>query len=197
MNTIKVKTSKIKSNPNNPRSIKDNKFNKLVESIKEFPEMLEKRPLVCFEDEGGNYVVLGGNMRLKALKTANISETPIILANEWSENQKKQFIIKDNLSFGEWDWDMLANEWGNEELQMWGLDVWQPEDEVDYSVLDDFDIDEDVAGMQNNAKKAIQIEFDKLDYEKANTLINQLRKDDVYIGGLVLDALVMHKANNE
>ena len=150
--------------------------------------MLEKRPLVCFEDEGGNYVVLGGNMRLKALKTANISETPIILANEWSENQKKQFIIKDNLSFGEWDWDMLANEWDNEELQMWGLDVWQPEDEVDYSVLDDIDIDEDVAGMQNNAKRAIQIEFEAEHYDEANKLINEARKKGENVGLIVLNA---------
>lgn len=120
---MKVKTYKIKSNPNNPRLIKDDKFRKLVKSIKDFPEMLEKRPLVCSTDEEGNYIVLGGNMRLKASKEAGLKEMPIILADDWSEEQRKEFIIKDNVGFGEWDWDDLANEWDLEDLQDWGLDL--------------------------------------------------------------------------
>lgn len=120
---MKVKIYKIKSNPNNPRLIKDDKFRKLVKSIKDFPEMLEKRPLICSTDEEGNYIVLGGNMRLKASKEAGLKEMPIILADDWSEEQRKEFIIKDNVGFGEWDWDDLANEWDLEDLQDWGLDL--------------------------------------------------------------------------
>ena len=96
---MKVKTYKIKNNPNNPRLIKDDKFWKLVKSIKDFPEMLEKRPLICSTDEEGNYIVLGGNMRLKASKEAGLKEMPIILADDWSEKQRKEFMIKDNIGF--------------------------------------------------------------------------------------------------
>jgi len=120
---MKVKTYKIKSNPNNPRLIKDDKFRKLVKSIKEFPEMLEKRPLVCFKNESGDYIVLGGNMRLKASIEAGLKEVPIVLADDWSEEQRKQFIIKDNVGFGDWDWDDLANEWDLDDLQDWGLEL--------------------------------------------------------------------------
>ena len=98
--SMKVQISKIKPNPNNPRFIKDDKFNKLVNSITTFPEMLEKRPLVCFTDTDGKYVVLGGNMRLKASKSAGLKELPIILADDWSEEQKDEFIIKDNVGVG-------------------------------------------------------------------------------------------------
>jgi hypothetical protein len=127
--SMKVQISKIKPNPNNPRFIKDDKFNKLVNSITTFPEMLEKRPLVCFTDADGKYVVLGGNMRLKASKRAGLKELPIILADDWSEEQKNEFIIKDNVGFGEWDWDDLANEWDIDNLLSWGLDL--PMDLVD------------------------------------------------------------------
>ena len=120
---MKIKTYKIKSNPNNPRLIKDDKFRKLVKSIREFPEMLEKRPLVCSKDEEGNYIVLGGNMRLKASKEAGLKEMPIILADDWNEAQKKEFIIKDNVGFGQWNWDDIANEWDQEVLEDWGLDL--------------------------------------------------------------------------
>lgn len=120
---MKVKINKIKSNPKNPRLIKDGKFNKLVKSITNFPQMLEKRPLVCFTDVDGKYVVLGGNMRLKASKQADLKELPIILADDWSEEQKNEFIIKDNVGFGEWEWDDLANEWDINQLDDWGLDL--------------------------------------------------------------------------
>lgn len=120
---MKVKINKIKSNPKNPRLIKDGKFNKLVKSITNFPQMLEKRPLVCFTDVDGKYVVLGGNMRLKASKQAGLKELPIILADDWSEEQKNEFIIKDNVGFGEWEWDDLANEWDINQLDDWGLDL--------------------------------------------------------------------------
>lgn len=97
---IKVNINKVKPKPNNPRIIKDDKFNKLVKSLSEFPDMLNKRPLVCFTDKDGNYTVLGGNMRLKALKALNHKEVPIILADDWTEEQKNEFLIKDNVGFG-------------------------------------------------------------------------------------------------
>jgi ParB-like chromosome segregation protein Spo0J len=118
-----VKINEVKPNPKNPRLIKDGKFQKLVKSIQEFPDMLNKRPLIVFTDVDGKYVVLGGNMRLKALKELNYKEVPIILADEWTEEQKAEFLIKDNVGFGEWDWDNLANEWDVEKLDEWGLDV--------------------------------------------------------------------------
>jgi site-specific DNA-methyltransferase (adenine-specific) len=119
MKTELVKLSEVKNNPNNPRTLKDDKFHKLVKSIKEFPEMLEIRPIVVNDD----MIVLGGNMRLKACKEAGLKEVHIIKASNLTEEQQKQFIIKDNVGFGEWDWDMLANEWNTEELEEWGLDV--------------------------------------------------------------------------
>ena len=118
-----VKISEVKPNPKNPRLIKDDKFKKLVKSIQEFPDMLNKRPLIVFTDVDGKYVVLGGNMRLKACKEIGLKEIPIILADEWTEEQKAEFLIKDNVGFGEWDWDNLANEWDAENLDEWGLDV--------------------------------------------------------------------------
>ena len=119
---MKVSINQIKSNPKNPRIIKDDKFKKLVKSIQDFPQMLEKRPLVCFTDTDGKYVVLGGNMRLKAAKEVGLKELPILLADDWTEEQKHEFLIKDNVGFGEWDWDQLANEWDTQQLEDWGLD---------------------------------------------------------------------------
>ena len=115
----KVNISVIKPNEENPRYITDAKFKKLVKSIKEFPEMLETRPLVVDE----NMVVLGGNMRLKALKSAGVFEVPVHQVKGWTEEQKKEFIIKDNLGYGEWDWDMVANGWDIQTLNDWGLDI--------------------------------------------------------------------------
>ena len=118
-----VKISEVKPNPKNPRIIKDGKFQKLVKSIQEFPDMLNKRPLIVFTDVDNKYVVLGGNMRLKALNELKFKEIPVIIADEWTEEQKAEFLIKDNVGFGEWDWDSLANEWDAEKLEDWGLDV--------------------------------------------------------------------------
>ena len=111
--------SKVRSNPNNPRIIKDDKFEKLVKSIKEFPKMLEIRPIVVNDD----MIVLGGNMRLKACQEAGIKEIPIIKVSDLTEKQQKEFIIKDNVGFGEWDWNDLANNWDSDKLTEWGLDI--------------------------------------------------------------------------
>jgi hypothetical protein len=119
MKIEKVKLSEIKPNPKNPRLIKDEKFKKLVKSIKDFPQMLELRPIVVDE----NNIILGGNMRFKALKEAGHTEVSIVRANDLTSEQKDEFIVKDNVGFGEWDWDMLANEWDTEKLDEWGLDL--------------------------------------------------------------------------
>lgn len=116
MQTLPI--GKIKANPNNPRTIKDDKFFKLVQSLKDLPEMAKVRPVVVNQD----MVVLGGNMRLKAMKEAGWKEAPVEIV-DWDEDKQRQFIIKDNVGFGEWDWEMLANEWDAEQLDDWGLDI--------------------------------------------------------------------------
>ncbi len=121
-----VKIQEVKLNPNNPRLIKDDKFKKLVQSIKDFPEMLNIRPIVVNQD----MIILGGNMRYKACKEAGLKEIPIIIA-DLTEDQQREFLIKDNVSGGEWDWEILANEWNSEELEAWGLDVPNFTDMVD------------------------------------------------------------------
>ena len=133
-----VKISEVKPNPKNPRIIKDGKFQKLVKSIQEFPDMLNKRPLIVFTDTDGKYCVLGGNMRLKALNELKFKEIPVIIADEWTEEQKAEFLIKDNVGFGEWDWDSLANEWDVEKLDDWGLDL-----PVDLSIQEELEAEED------------------------------------------------------
>ena len=135
MNITTTKLTDIKSNPNNPRIIKDDKFKKLVASIKEFPQMLSLRPIVVNDD----MIVLGGNMRLKACKEAGLKEVPVIKASDLNEEQQKQFIIKDNVGYGEWDWDMLANEWDAEDLVEWGLDIpnFAIEPDADELIADD------------------------------------------------------------
>ena len=129
MNFRTVKLSEIKPNPNNPRLIKDDKFHKLVKSIQDFPKMLEIRPIVVNSD----MIVLGGNMRLKACKEAGLKEIPVIFADDLTEEQQREFIIKDNVGFGEWDWEMIANEWDSEQLEEWGLDLlgFDPEPSLD------------------------------------------------------------------
>jgi hypothetical protein len=111
--------NEIKPNPNNPRIIKDGKFKKLVKSIQDFPQMLELRPIVIDE----NNIVLGGNMRLKACIEAGLKDVPVKQAKELTEKQKKEFIVKDNVGYGEWDWDDLANNWDEQLLTEWGLDI--------------------------------------------------------------------------
>ena len=114
-----VKISEVKLNPNNPRQIKDDKFKNLIKSIKDFPQMLDIRPIVVNED----MVILGGNMRFRACKEAGLKQVPVIVANNLTEDQQREFLIKDNVSGGEWDWDLLANEWEVEQLEEWGLDI--------------------------------------------------------------------------
>lgn len=133
------KVSDIKLNPNNPRTIKDDKFKNLVESINSFPEMLDIRPIVVNKD----MVILWGNMRYKACKEAWLKEIPVIIADNLTEEQEREFLIKDNVSGGEWDWDILANEWDAEELQEWWLDIEYTKEEPQ-AVEDDFEVPEEI-----------------------------------------------------
>lgn len=146
-NTLLVPLRDIKENPDNPRLIKDFKFSQLVDSICEFPKMLYKRPIVVVTDANDNYIALGGNMRLKAIPVAlkrlkanirlypekteqwlaNIEllekGVPVVLADDWTQEERDEFIIKDNVSYGEHDWSILANSWDSEKLMHWGIDI--------------------------------------------------------------------------
>ena len=185
----KISINKIFSNPVNPRTIKEDKFRKLVKSIKEFPEMLKLRPIVV----NNEYGILGGNMRYNACKELGLKDVWIIKADNLTEKQMEQFVIKDNVGFGEWDWDILANTWKPEELKEWGLDVWQPEQEVDYSILDDEDLSTELNDMTDGVKKAIQIEFEAEDYEEAQELVKFWRDSGAYIGSMIIEHLKNEK----
>ena len=157
----KVNIKDIIPNKENPRFISDKKFDKLVQSIKDFPEMLDKRPLVVDE----NMVVLGGNMRLKALQKAGIKEIPIDIAEGWTEKQKKEFIIKDNIGFGEWDWDILANVWDIESLKDWGLDV------------PSFDSDINEIDLSDKLQHSYKIEIECTDESEQEEFYNKLKQE--------------------
>ena len=152
---MKIEIDKIKPNPENPRIIKDYKFKKLVMSITNFPEMLEKRPIVVDE----NMIVLGGNMRLKACQEAGLKKIDVIIAEGWSEKQKKEFIIKDNSNFGEWDWDVLANQWDTDKLKDWGLDIpkWEDAEETESEIEDTGEYSFPDEGLEPSHTRMIQL----------------------------------------
>jgi len=152
-----VKIQEVKLNPNNPRIIKDDKFKKLVQSIKDFPEMLELRPIVVNKD----MIILGGNMRYKAAKEIGLKEIPVTIA-DLTEDQQREFLIKDNTSGGEWDWEVLANEWDNEELEEWGLD------------LPAFDINNKLDDLSNDFETNFRIEIVLNDEKTQELLYNEL-----------------------
>ena len=156
--TVMIAVSKLTVNPNNPRLIKDDKFKKLVQSVKDFPEMLNLRPIVVNAD----MVILGGNMRFRACMEAGLTEVPVIVADNLTEEQQKEFLIKDNVSGGEWDWDILSNEWDEKQLTEWGLDVWNTKSDIN---LDDF--------FENNEetkeiKNKIILEYTDEEFELVN-----------------------------
>lgn len=160
---MKVAIREIKPNTNNPRFIKDDKFRKLVKSIKEFPEMLELRPIVVDSD----MIVLGGNMRLKACIEAGLTEVPILVADQLTEEQKKEFIVKDNVGFGEWDWDLLANEWDTDLLEEWGLDL-NIDSEQDESFATDVTV---TLKMNNEYLDELKEDLDKLLAKHTNIIV--------------------------
>ena len=204
-----MKITEIKLNPDNPRVIKDDKFAKLVNSLKELPIMLNKRPVLLDEDN----IIIGGNMRFRAAKEAGMKEVPIeiftkedakknnIIAKELDssytdktyEEQRQEMIIKDNVSGGEWNWNTLANEWDNVKLEEWGLNVWKAPTEVDYSILDGEDLTDQLLDMTNGVKKAIQIEFEAEHYEEAFALVKFWRDKKAYVGGMIMEYLKTEK----
>jgi DNA modification methylase len=201
MNIQVVKIKDIKSNPNNPRVIKDDKFHKLCESIKAFPKMLELRPIVVND----NMIVLGGNMRLKALKHLGLTEAPVIKASDLTEDQQRQFIIKDNAGFGEWDWDMLANEWDVQELESWGIDVPAFAETELEAEEDDFEIPED--GIETDIVIGDLFEIgehrllcgDSTDSDAVARLMDGKKADMVFTDppyGMKLDADYSEMSNN-
>ena len=153
-----VKINEVKLNPNNPRLIKDDKFKKLVSSIKDFPEMLNIRPIVVNKD----MVILGGNMRYRACKEAGLKEVPVIIT-DLSEEKQREFLIKDNVSGGEWDWDLLANEWNVEELKEWGVDI------PVFDINNNEDID-----LSDNLETNFRIEVILNDEKSQELLYNEL-----------------------
>ena len=161
-----MKLKDIKPNPNNPRVLRDDKFQKLKQSITEFPKMLSLRPMVIDE----NNVVLGGNMRLRALQElgfSDIDEAWVKRSSDLTEEEKKRFIIADNVAFGEWDWDTLANDWEVVDLEAWGLDIPQFNQDVN---LDDF-------FEENNEQKEetfkITLEYTEDDYNIVNEALKK------------------------
>lgn len=192
MNTIKVKIEEVKPNPKNPRIITDDKFKKLVKSIKEFPDMLELRPIVVNDD----MVVLGGNMRLKACKEAGIKELTIVKASNLTPEQQKEFVIKDNVGYGDWDWSVLEEEYEDSTLMDWGLEL--PEfnlEGLDYSILEEGEeqLNEELENIRGSIRKAIQIEFEPEHYDEANELVRYWREKRLYIGGFLMEKLKEEK----
>ena len=177
-----VKLSDIKLNPNNPRLIKDDKFKKLVQSIIDFPEMLKIRPIVVNED----MIILGGNMRFKACKELKHKEVSIIKLSGLSAEKQREFLIKDNVSGGEWDWNMLANEWNEIELGDWGLDIpnWSKGIDANNMSEDDIDTDEnfDPIGTSKGLHKIIFI-FDNEDEAIKWYGDNNIKSDYKKFGG--------------
>ena len=162
MKTEKVSTNKIKKNPKNPRLIRDAKFEKLVKSIQDFPQMLDIRPIVV----NSEMIILGGNMRFEAAKKAGLKEVPIIIADKLSPEQQAEFIIKDNVGFGDWDWDALANEWNDELLTDWGVDL---------PVYDSPEIDQDDFGTDFNLPDGDKAPFQQMTFTLADEQAEQIK----------------------
>ena len=152
------KISEVKLNPNNPRLIKDEKFKKLCQSLKDFPEMLNIRPIVVNKD----MIILGGNMRYKAAKEIGLKEIPVTIA-DLTEDKQREFLIKDNTSGGEWDWKVLANEWDSEELEAWGLD------------LVGFDLNSDDLGTEFSLPDGDKAPFQQMTFTLADEQAEQIK----------------------
>jgi hypothetical protein len=121
--SLKNNTGQIKGLPKNPRIIRDNKFIQLKNSIQEDPEMLSLRELIVYDNDG-ELIVICGNMRLKAIKALGIKEVEVkILPKDTPVQKLKAYTIKDNVGYGDHNWEQLANEWDAEELTRWGLEI--------------------------------------------------------------------------
>ena len=187
METKKVKISSLTTHEANPRSIDEYKFKYLQESIQEFPEMLEMRPIVV--NKKGQ--ILCGNMRFLACKSLGFVEVPVKEV-ELTEAQEMELMVKDNLSYGDWDWDVLEFSW---DLNM--IDKWLGRDAIDYSELDELDYTDALDGLHDGVKKAIQIKINNSHYSEAKKLEKECRNRDIYIGGCFMDELNKIKEADE
>lgn len=184
----KIALNKVKPNPENPRTITEDKFEELKMSLIEAPWMIELRPLIVDEDN----MLLGGNMRLRALTDLGYAEVPVTVAKGLTPEQKREFIIKDNISAGSWDWDALSNTWDAVKLRDWGLHVWTPEVDVDYSVLDSEEfsgIDDRVDEIVSATTKAIQVNFLLEDFDEAYNLMKEAKEQDFDVAKALLQIL--------
>lgn len=201
MKATNVKLSKLKNNtgqiaglPKNPRILKDHKYQKLKQSIQDDPEMLNLREVIAY-DNGGELVVICGNMRLRILQELGIQEVPTkILPQDTPLKKLKAYTIKDNVNYGDHDWDALANDWDASELEYYGVDVPKYDEPVDYSILDDASLDGKLDEMSDGVKKAIQIEFNAEHYEEAYELVKFWREQKLYIGGFLMEKLKDEKS---
>jgi len=188
METKLVNVSDLAPYEENPRTIDVFKFDALKESILEFEDMLRLRPIIIDKQNR----VLCGNMRFKACAELGIKKIPAVVIGDLSEEQIKELVIKDNLSYGEWDWDMLDFSW-----DMDLVDKWLGRPDLDYSSLNYEELENEVANMQNGVKKAIQIKVLSEHYEEAKELEKQCREQNIYIGGLLLEEMLVIKSEYE
>jgi len=175
-----MRLSEIKTNPNNPRVLKDEKFKKLCQSITDFPKMMKLRPIIIDSDN----MILGGNMRFKALKELKYKEVPdewIKSANELTEDEKRRFIVADNVGFGEWDYDLLNNEWNELDLNEWGLDL-PVYDNIDFSGKNK-EIDTDFEGSNYSFK----LEYSENEYLELKEKIQSIGKtpEQIFYNALI------------
>ena len=162
---MNVPISKLKANPKNPRVIRGDKFDKLKASLQAFPDMLNKRPLIVFTDKDGKYIVLGGNMRLKAAKELGLTELPVIVADNWTEEQKAEFLVKDNVNYGDWDHEQLANEWDEIQLTEWGLDL---------PVFEPLEAQGDAEQVETEQTHTITLEYTTNDYAAVKRALSKI-----------------------
>jgi hypothetical protein len=202
---MKLKINELNLNEENPRTIKEVKFKKLVKSVKELPQMLDMRPIIVDDKR----TILGGNMRYRACVEAGLKEVPVF---EYTKKHHKttdaykihkktyqetcqEIVVKDNVSFGEWDWDVLGNGYSFNLLDEWSVDLPSGmfRDEPDYSILNDENFEEELDAMEGDVRRALQIPFEAKDYEEAKDLYRLLVGKGAYVGGLLLDLLRLEK----
>lgn len=197
----KVSIKELKPNPKNPRTIRGHKFDALVKSIKEFPDMLGLREIVVDE----SLMILGGNMRFKACKEAGVKSLNVVVIEGLSDEQKDEFVIKDNANYGQWNWEVLANKFDEGLLKNWGMNVWQPDDHLNWEGDDEDDEysedscndSDETEGEQVRTTSdsvvvkdgVIQIEFAIGDYDEAYGLVTFLRSKGVNLGELLIQSM--------
>jgi len=168
-----VLISTLKENENNPRNINRHKFEKLKNSIKDFPEMLALRPIVVDEDN----IILGGNMRYKASKELGLKKVYVIQAKNLSDAQVKEFIIKDNVGFGDWDWDILANSWDTSLLTDWGVDVWKNSDDFSFDIEDEEEEEEEKRKISDDNYSSFEIIMYHENKIKLVSVLSKIKKE--------------------